>query len=214
MQVATAKESSAYEGVEMQRTLALWKDEQFGKPLLIDLMWVTSKENHTYELPFHHAGQIMNQSFEYEINNPRVMGTAHGYQHVYQEAIGSLDKPMWQFGWYKDCKFYTITSVGNVGDEIVLSRIGANDPNFNLRRDPFVIQRKKEASNTTFLSVIESHGSYSPVNEIPIQPYAKIQSIEIIDENNSEITFKISNKTKHWLFKANKHNGELSIIKK
>ena len=213
LQVATAKESIAYEGVEMQRTLALWKDEEFEKPLLIDLMWIASDKNHTYELPFHHAGQIMDHSFEFEVNNPKVMGTAHGYQHVYQEAIGSLDKPMWQLGWYKDRKFYTITSTGNIGDEIVLARIGANDPNFNLRKDPFVIQRKKETSNTTFLSVVESHGAYSPVNEIPIQPYAKIQSIEIVEENNNEITFKISTKTKQWLFKANKQTGNLSKIK-
>ena len=45
-----------------------------------------------------------------------------------------------------------------------LTRLGANDPDFNLRRDPALLLRRR-AENTTFVTAIEPHGTYSPVTE-------------------------------------------------
>ena len=40
-------------------------------------------------------------------------------------------------------KFYTLTSVTDSSDELLFTRLGANDPEFNLRRDAaFMIRRK------------------------------------------------------------------------
>jgi len=52
-----------------------------------------------------------------------------------------------------------------------MGRNGANDPNFNLRPDPVLIHRRDGVKSTTFITMIESHGHYSSVTEIPINPY-------------------------------------------
>ncbi|WP_165932709.1 hypothetical protein [Flavobacterium cellulosilyticum] len=44
-------------------------------------------------------------------------------------------------------------------------RTGANDHNFDIRRDPGIVFRKKNTQNTTFIYVIETHESYSTVSE-------------------------------------------------
>ena len=55
--------------------------------------------------------------------------------------------------------------VTDENDELLLTRIGANDPDFNLRRDPAIIVRRPEASDTLFASIIQPHGSYNVVSE-------------------------------------------------
>ena len=51
-----------------------------------------------------------------------------------------------------------------------------------MRRDPVFIHRRQE-KNTIFASVIESHGTYDPVSEIPLQPFPTIESVEVLEDN-------------------------------
>ena len=120
------------------------------------------------------------------------MGDDHGYEHVYQEASGSIQDKLLQFSWIKDKKFYTISSIADAEDEAIFARIGANDPEFNLRRDPFLIHRKKNRKDPVFLSVIEAHGSYDPVSELPKGLYSSIQSIELLYHTAAYSLFSIS----------------------
>ena len=77
-------------------------------------------------------------------------------------------------------KFYSYSAVTSNGDELILGRIGANDPDFNLRNEPTLIIRKKNAKNTVFAAIIESHGTYNPVSELAINAYSTIKNIEVI----------------------------------
>ncbi|MDF1695801.1 MAG: heparinase II/III family protein [Saprospiraceae bacterium] len=208
---AGAVELNAYAGVEMRRIILLWKDDHFDKPVVLDIFEAVSDEEHIYDFPYQFAGQIMSQNFTVEGVQPEVMGDAHGYQHLYSEAIAEAGESI-QMNWFKDNKFYTMTSESKPGDNIILGRMGANDPDFNLRRDALLIHRKNNASKAIFLSAIESHGTYSPVTERPIQPYSKIKSIETVENTATSVEIEVKSKSeKKWRLKINKQTGKVEI---
>ncbi len=213
-QTAGARELNAYPGVEMNRILVLWEDDYFANPVLIDYFSADTKESHDYDMPYQFAGQIMSQNFDYKTEMPTTMGDGHGYQHLYKEATAKAGDNI-QMNWFKDSKFYTLTTLSEVGDDIILARVGANDPEFNLRRDALLIHRKENAKSPRFLSVIENHGTYSRVTERPVDPYSKIASVKITNENNQVVTFNIRAKDGNsWSIEVNKSSGEVKIINK
>jgi len=67
-----------------------------------------------------------------------------------------------------------------------LTRLGANDPNFNLRRDPAYMIRKK-GKDQLFVSVIEMHGRFDPVAEFATNSYPAVQNIRLL-QNNADYT--------------------------
>jgi hypothetical protein len=82
-------------------------------------------------------------------------------------------------------KYYTLTSATVESDELLLTRLGANDPDFNLRRDAALMIRRKDSNNTIFVSVIEPHGSYSPVSELSVNSNSNIAEVKVVlDETN------------------------------
>ncbi|MEM6631507.1 MAG: heparinase II/III family protein [Bacteroidota bacterium] len=202
LQFVMAKETHAYKGIELYRGVILWTNAHFKNPLLIDLTYAISDQAHQYDLPFHHAGQFLQANFDLEmIQPPAILGESHGYEHVYQEALGSIEGEMLQFSWMKDRRFYTISSIAEDKDQAILARIGANDPSFNLRRDPFLIHRKRHSRNPIFLTVIEAHGTYDPVSELPEGLYTSIQSIDLMYHDADYSLFSISTKeNKKWTF--------------
>lgn len=208
---AGAREQNAYESVEMQRIMVLWKNKHFDKPVVIDIFEATSDEEHTYDFPYQFAGQIMSQNFEIVGEYPEVMGDAHGYQHLYAEGQSKAEETI-QMNWFKDNKFYTLTSESQIGDDLILARVGANDPDFNLRRDALFIHRKNNVDSAVFLSAIESHGYYSPVTERPIHPYSKIKTIKKVDNTKTTITVEIESKMDlKWRLEIDKTTGEVNI---
>ena len=77
---------------------------------------------------------------------------------------------------------------------MILARIGANDPEFNLRREPALILRRKNTKNTLFVSVIESHGSYSPVSESALNSYSSITRIKVVLDTEEYTAVEITTK--------------------
>jgi len=198
LQVASAKEVNAYPNVEMQRTMMLWKYDQNEKPVLIDVMAAFSDQSHQYDLPVQYSEQLLQTNFKYAmLPSPLPLGKSHGYQHVYKEATGALDDTGLKFNWFNDRKFNTITALSEFGDQAILARAGANDPNYNIRRDAMMIHRKKNKKNALFISVIEPHGIYSPVSEIPQNPYSNIDKIGKIYHEEDYSIFWIQTKGKH-----------------
>jgi len=188
LQVASAIEKNAYPGTEMLRTMVMIKDANNPKPYVLDILKVTSTEAHQYDLPFYYLGQLLKTNFKYESPKEfKVLGDASGYQHLYREGIGVSDGSNSTLNWLLNNNFYTITSVTLKGDELILARIGANDPEFNLRREPTFIIRKKNTQNTIFASIIESHGSYGPVSEFSVNAYSNFKSVEVV-LNNADYT--------------------------
>lgn len=215
IQTVGAIESNAYPGVTMKRILALWEDPYFDFPICIDFYDVNSDNTHTYDMPYHFAGQIMSQNFDYIINSPPVIaGSDHGYQHLYVEASADISKEGLQMNWIKDNKFYTLSTTAGSGDKVILGRIGANDPEFNLRRDPVLIHRISGGKDVSFLSIIENHGHYSPVSEVPVQPYSKIRTVSITANTINDVEFSIVSVDDNiWTFTIDKRTGKTIILK-
>ena len=80
-------------------------------------------------------------------------------------------------------EFFTLTTAVEAGDEWLLGRVGASDPDFNLRPDPGLIVRRKNTANTVFASVVERHGAYSAVTELTTEPYGRIASVTVIHDD-------------------------------
>ncbi len=206
IQVVSAKEKNAYPGTEMHRTMAIIKEEGFEKPFILDMLKVTSESENQYDLPSYFMGQVIQTNFEYEA--PKVLetlGNKNGYQHLWKEGQGKSNGENTKLSWMQNGKFYTLTTTTSVNDELLFVRIGANDPDFNLRRDAGLIQRRKDTSNTTFISVVESHGSYSPVTESAVNSKSNIANVQLVhdDENFTALTIEDLNGKVNMLILSN-----------
>ena len=180
VQVASAKELNAYPGSELHRTMVMINDDNFEKPYVLDLMRISSESKNQYDLPYYYLGQIIAANFKYETPlNLKPLGNSNGYQHLWNEGQGKPDGDNTKLSWLNNNKFYTLTTTSTLKDNLFFARIGANDPAFNLRRDPsFIIRRN--AKNTIFASIIESHGSYSPVSEFTVNSSSNISKLKVI----------------------------------
>ncbi|QRM88912.1 heparinase [Lacinutrix sp. WUR7] len=194
VQVASAKESNAYPGTEMLRTMAIIKDEDFEKPYMLDIMKVTSDKANQYDFPYYFLGQVIQTNFDYKTPktlNP--LGTKNGYQHLFVEGTAKASSDNSKLSWLNKGKFYTLTSVTNTTDELLFTRIGANDPEFNLRREAAFMLRRKNAKNTIFVSAIESHGSYSPVTESAVNSNSSIAALKVVLDTEAYTAIQITN---------------------
>ena len=185
VQLVSAIETSAYPGTEMHRTMVMIKNQHFEKPFILDIMKIKSDSNNQYDLPFYYMGQMITANFEYDSpTSLGPLGNKNGYQHLYLEGKGKPSTNNTKFVWLTDGKFYTLTSTANKSDELLLTRIGANDPDFNLRREAAVTIRRKATGDTTFASVIEPHGSYSPVSELSLNSNSSIANLEVLFDDD------------------------------
>ncbi|NRT14600.1 hypothetical protein HNP99_000940 [Flavobacterium sp. 28A] len=195
LQTISAIEDNAYPGTKMHRTMVMLTTEGYEKPLLLDIFQVKSDTENQYDLPFYYLGQMISANFKYE--TPKVLeplGKSFGYQHLWKEGIGKATAENTKFSWLHNGSFYTLTSATKVDDDLLLVRLGANDPDFNLRRDPGFIIRKTKTKNATFVNVIETHGSYSPVTENALNAKSAIVNLELAYEDDNYVAVTIENK--------------------
>ncbi|MFK8009570.1 MAG: heparinase II/III family protein [Saprospiraceae bacterium] len=209
IQAVSAKDIHAYADATMHRTLVLLKDESFRNPILIDVFRVESEKENQYDLPTWFHGHLLSTNFDYAAQTQRLttLGNGHGYQHIWEEANGKSTGKGNQVTWFAHQgdgggqvrgKVFTMTTSSEKNDELIFARVGANDPNFNLRHDPVFIQRRK-GGNSVFASVIESHGTYDPVSETPLNPFPSLKSVEVIHDSKKYTVIQIVHQTgKMW----------------
>ena len=194
VQVASAKESNAYPGTEMLRTMAVIKDTDFEKPYMLDIMKVTSNKANQYDFPYYFFGQVLKTNFQYKSPETlKALGDKNGYQHLYVEGLARASNENSKFSWLNNHQFYTLTTITNNKDELLFVRIGANDPEFNLRRDPALLLRTNNSKNRTFVSIIETHGHYSPVTESAINSNSNIKELKVVLDTEDYTAISISN---------------------
>lgn len=206
MQIVSAKEKNAYPGTEMHRTMAIIEQGGFEKPFMLDILKVQSDTLHNYDLPFYFMGQVIQTNIEYEAPKMlETLGKKNGYQHLWIEGQGKASGVNTSLSWMQNKRFYTLTSAVTESDELNFVRIGANDPEFNLRRDAGLIIRRKNTRNTTFVSLIESHGSYSPVTESAVNSKSTIASVQLVhdDEKYTAISIEDINGNANMLILSN-----------
>ncbi|RYF85645.1 MAG: heparinase, partial [Chitinophagaceae bacterium] len=185
VQVVSAKEENAYADIDLHRTLYLIQLPT-GKRLVVDLFHTISANQHQYDLPFQFNGQVINTSFKYKAatSSQKVLGTKNGYQFLWKEAEAEVKDTVAQFTFLNGNTYYTVSSLINGDAQLFFTRAGANDPNFNLRREPSYIIRKN-GTNQTFANVIEIHGKFDPIREFSTNAYPSVQNIRLVynDEN-------------------------------
>jgi oligo-alginate lyase len=217
LQVMSAKASGTYPGVEMQRTMALVRDPRFSAPVVIDLFRVVSAKQHTYDLPWYYMGHLIWSSVKYKAydRSRTTLGEQFGYQHLWLEAEG---KGPAQWSWLNGNRYYTVTSSGDTNTKVLFARIGASDPNFNLRNEPAVILRRT-ADSYVFASVVEPHGTFDGVEELTTGVRPRVESVTVLGSNDEGTVIEIRGKDGlRWTFSvangdpAGKHSVEANGV--
>ena len=184
IQITSAKDVHAYDGVLMHRTLLMVNDPGLLRPVVIDVFRVKSDKQHQYDLPFYYMGHFMSTTYDYDAKttsrNP--LGLKNGYQHLWLTAEGLSDKTS-SFTWLNSERYYSITSNTDKNTQILFTEVGANDPNFNLRNDQGIMFRVKD-DNHTFVNIIEPHGDFNPTLEYSFNSYSAFEEIKVLQSDD------------------------------
>ena len=177
--VSTARTDTAYPGVAMTRTLALVAVPGIDRPVAVDLLRVHADAPHRYDLPLHYNGHITREgsALKSYVTTRPVLGDANGYQHIWVDAEGETPADKSFLTWMTGNRFYTWRWVPVTGARLVLGEIGANDPDFNLRREPLLIQRVDGARDALFAGVLEGHGLYDAATEQVVDSDSQIRAL-------------------------------------
>lgn len=167
LQVTSGVIASAYPGVTIRRTLLMPNIAGLEAPLVVDLVHAASGETHQYDLPLHYSGHIMELGFEAQGNLAErpVLGSVNGYQHIWVDAEAAIPTGKGALTWILDGRFYTYRFASNGPVTAILGESGANDPEFNLRREPLLLLRAQRDSEVSYASLLEAHGSYDGAAE-------------------------------------------------
>jgi hypothetical protein len=182
-QVVAAKEDNAYKNVHLQRTIYLLQLPG-KKKIIVDIFNATSPGEHQYDLPFQYNGQLISTSFKYNAftKNMETLGRKNGYQFLWKEAEADATDPLVQFTFLNNNTYYSISSLAGEATKLFFTRTGANDSDFNLRREPSYIIRKK-GRNQVFVNVIEIHGRFDPINELSANSYSSVKEIKLLQND-------------------------------
>ena len=188
-QIGSAKIATAYPGVTMTRTMGSIGVPGLAHPLVVDIMRADSESAHQYDLSTHYSGHIMRLGFDVKSNatSRPVLGDKNGYQHIWVDATGTPDAGKGYLTWILDDRFYSWRLANAAGTELILGESGANDPEFNLRREPLIIARRKGQKNTVFASVLETHGLYDGAAEQTVESDSQIRSVKHTQGNGADL---------------------------
>jgi oligo-alginate lyase len=216
LQVVSAKEEHAYEGVKLTRTLAIADVKEFDKPLIIDVFKVQSNNEHQYDLPYWYQGQITNTPFTVDVNKTKLepLGKDNGYQHIWLNAKGQSNTGTASVTFLQNKRFYTTSFLADSATQVQFVTLGANDPNFNLRNEKGFIISTPRATNRTFVSLIESHGNTNPTAETTSGFMGKITSIKMLTDRDDITSFQFSTADKSYTVTINYNNKQSFITVK
>jgi hypothetical protein len=183
VQAVSAKEDHAYADVRLQRSLYLVQLPA-GNRIVVDLFRALSPTTHQYDQAFPYSGQLINTSFKYQpaTASQIAMGTKSGYQFLWKEAEARVADTIAQVTFLSGRSFYTVSSLVADSAQVFLARTGANDPNFNLRREPSIIFRRRGGSQA-ILNVIELHGTFDPIGELASSSYPSVSAMRILKDD-------------------------------
>lgn len=179
LQVSSARVENVQPGVALQRTLVMADIPGLEEPTVLDLMRAESDASHTYDLPLHYQGHIMELAFPVEshVGARPVLGEDNGYQHIWVDAVAQPEAGDAAMTWLLDDRFYTYRFVTDGAVQAILGESGANDPDFNLRREPMVILRARGKRDRTFVSLLESHGRNDGAAEQTVASRSRVRAM-------------------------------------
>lgn len=201
LQIVSATDENCYEGAKLNRTLTLF--EVNGRTYLIDLFNVKNNSSSQLDLPVYFNGQILDTNFDYtRLDRYSVLGKENGYQHLVVDAR-AIDLPATaRITWMKDNGFYTLSAITDSETEFFVTRLGANDPDYNLRNQMGMLLRFPKSKDRKLVAVYELHGNYNPVSESVLHSEGSVQSLELIEGADEKVAVLLNLKdgTKIKLF--------------
>ncbi len=210
-QVMAAVEPNAYPGWRLHRTLAMIQLPDLENPLVLDLLSAMADKDKsikaTFDLPLYYLGEWMSSNVNVQVEETlQPLGERDGYQHLWKEAEAASGE-IFKMTWFNASTFYSLTAASDTTDKVYFTRIGANDPNFNLRRDPGIILSRNSGS-TLFAQTYEVHGAYDPASEIPLNSFSSVASIQIVHHSAAYnmVEIKLTN-GKAYLFASQKESN-------
>lgn len=188
-QIVSARMDHAYEGVSFTRTQALLTHPDLGLPIVLDLLRVDGTKPARYDLPLHFNGQIMRMGFAAKraVAERPVLGKANGYQHLWVDAASEPSNETRSLSWLLAGRFYSYRFGSSVASRAILAESGANDPDFNLRREPALIQRIDGQAKASFFGVLEPHGEYNGTAEYVYGADSRIRDIVHARGDDAEV---------------------------
>jgi hypothetical protein len=130
---------------------------------------------------------------------------------LWKEAEGNAAGSV-KVTWLNGGRYYSVVSAADTMTSVLFTRIGAGDPNFNLRNEPAFMLRRNAASHV-FASVIEPHGSFDPVTELAPGASGNVESITVLASTDSGTIVEIGGKNSlRWVFMVS--NGPASETSK
>ncbi|MEG3181386.1 alginate lyase family protein [Sphingomonas sp. LT1P40] len=180
--------AGAYPGVVFRRALVQIDMGTKASPLVLDLLTVKGGAKATYDLPLHFGGHIIDTDLKLapNVTTRPVLGKANGYQHLWVDATAPLVNGQGRVTWINDGRFYTYRMAA-AGAQVILAESGANDPRFNLRREPVMIQRLTGAGDAAFLSLIEPHGRYDASSETTTNSRSAVTGLTMAEAGGARI---------------------------
>ncbi len=105
-----------------------------------------------------------------------MLGKANGYQHLWVDGEGTRTGKA-RLTWMQGSRFYSYHMLPPAGARFIVAESGANDPEFNLRREHVLIQRVDGATEAAFVSLLEPHGSYDASAETVVASSTRISAL-------------------------------------
>lgn len=213
-QVVSAKESNAYNGVEMLRTAILFEPEKAESPLLIDVFKIKSDDDHQYDLPFWYQGHITNTPFPIKNNNNQLntLGSGNGYQHIWHTATGKIKGSNGQITVLNNRKFYTTTFIADSSTQVQFVLSGAGDPAMNIRNEKGFILSQPKAKNHTFVNIVEPHGANNPIAEFTVGFMPVVKDLKLVEDNDAATTISFNYNNRVYTITLNYINKQSFII--
>ena len=180
IQIAAAEMRGAYDDVSFNRTTALVHGVAANRAVVVDVLNADGSDRHQYDLPVHYNGQIVDVSHTLEsyTTSLQPLGDANGYQHLWLRARSDVPAgEHFHVTWLTGNRFYTYTMVALDDTAVLFAELGANDPDFSLRREQAMIFRVQGAEDHSFISVLEPHGEYDGTEEFTVGSRGSITEI-------------------------------------
>ncbi len=190
IQIASASMEDAYEEVSFQRTAALLDEIGTEHAVLVDILHATGTGAHQFDLPLHFNGHILATSHTVSprATDLRPLGEDNGYQHLWLRAGASVPAgEPFTVTWLTGNRFYTHTAIAQHDMEVLFTELGANDPQFNLRREQALIFRVEGAASNYFVSVLEPHGEYNGADEYTLNGNGAIGEVRFQRQSGADL---------------------------
>ncbi|RME63633.1 MAG: alginate lyase, partial [Alphaproteobacteria bacterium] len=179
----------AYPDTTIMRTVVQFSHPAFSSPIVVDVVHAKAAKTAQFDLPFYVQGQLVD--FDGKLAKTatclKPLGDNNGYQHLWVEAVGAPSRDQIRISWLNGARFYTVHSLAPKRTDAVFVRLGANDPNFNLRPEQGVILRAPKAKTVAFINVIEPHGIYDTAAEFTVGSEAQIADVEHALVNGADL---------------------------